>query len=93
MADEASEDSGETMASSVQHHSSRGSFYCHLGATAICKITNEKHSVCYLFSLIFSQIHQHCLFMPALPYYPSQVVVGSISEVFHVRTKIWKVDC
>lgn len=59
MADEAGEDGGQTMASPVQHHSGGGSFYCHLGAAAICKMTNEKQTLCYLHSLMSSHIPQH----------------------------------
>lgn len=44
VADQAGEDGGQTVASSVQHHSSGDSFYRHLGAAAICNVANEEHS-------------------------------------------------
>lgn len=49
MTDEAGEDSGQTMASSVQHHGSGDSLYCHLGAAAVCNVANEEHSECVIY--------------------------------------------
>lgn len=55
VADEAGEDGGQTVASSVQHHRGGDSFYRHLGAAAICGMANEEHqSVLFTSNQIFS---------------------------------------
>lgn len=48
VADEAGEDSGQTVASAVQHHGSGDSFHRHLGAAAMSNVANEEHSECVI---------------------------------------------
>lgn len=52
MADEAGEDGGQAMPSSVQNNIGGGSPHCYLGAAAVCRATSRKGSVT-LFSLVF----------------------------------------
>lgn len=44
MADEASEDSGQAMAGSVQHNGGGGSPDCYFRAAAVCRTTVHKYS-------------------------------------------------
>lgn len=57
MADEAGENGGQAIASSVQHNGRGGSSYCCLGAAALCRATGKKYIVCVFLQLLTFVLH------------------------------------